>query len=116
MKITWTDRLCVDITESILTRSICSVQVGACIADKNGVFAVGWNHVGFDGFGAHAETEAVRRANRRRIGPDSTIWVAARRRKSGNTITAKPCPECQRAIWKVGRVIYRDERGEWQTL
>ena len=93
-------------------RSECSVRVGAVLADKYGVISWSWNHVGFDGFGAHAEPEAIRRSNRKRLAK-ATMYIAAVRRKSGNILTARPCPDCQKAIKKVGRVIYRDGSGDW---
>ena len=103
------------IAETILNRSICSVNVGACLVDRFGVFEVGWNSMGSSGMGEHAEASCLRRANRKRLAR-STLYVAARRQKSGNTLTARPCFECQRILGGVGKVIYRDGLSKWREL
>jgi len=104
-----------DLAIDLLDRSTCAVQVACVIADSHGIFAWGHNHIGFDGLGCHAERYALMRANRRRL-LDSTVYVAARRRKSGNTVTAKPCEECQLLLKHVSKVMYRDKENTWQRL
>lgn len=103
-----------ELCEALLGRSACAVQVAAVIADEWGIFGWGWNNSGQDGFGEHAEASCVRRSNRDRF-EGATIYVAARRAKSGNVITARPCPDCQRGIRGIGRVVYRDKEG-WHEL
>ncbi len=100
------------LASDILARSICSVQVGAAIEDKNGIFSWGWNSEG-SGFGLHAEVHAIRRANRTRL-RGATIYVASMRRRNSKTVTSKPCPECQKLIDKWGlNVVWRNSDGEW---
>ncbi len=96
----------------LLSRSVCSVQVAAVLVDRGGVLAWGWNSSGRDGFGEHAECHCLNRSNPHRL-EGAVMYVAARRRKNKRTLTAKPCESCQRAIWGVGRVIYRDGNGVW---
>ena len=36
-----------EIAATILNRSVCAVQVGACLVDNWGVFSCGCNHSGF---------------------------------------------------------------------
>lgn len=99
---------------AMLSRSICSVQVGAVLCDSHGIYAWGWNGVG-SGFGLHAEAHCLHRSNRKRWS-ESTLFVAALRKKSGNIITARPCEECQKLIKKVGMVMYRDSDDSWRSL
>ena len=97
-----------DVASTILNRSVCAVKVGACLADRDGVWAVGWNSSGPTGYGQHAEVACILRAikggGRCRLS-GSTLYVAAAR---GKTITARPCIECQDWTDMVGRVVYRD--------
>jgi deoxycytidylate deaminase len=97
----------------ILERSHCSVKVGAAIEDSTGILAWGWNSVGFDGFGMHAEAHAILRANKRRLA-GATIYVATRRARNAKVLTSKPCPECDKLIrrWNL-RVVWRDNNGNW---
>lgn len=105
-----------EIAATLLERSVCSVQVGSCIQDSWGVFSWGWNSSGPDGLGEHAEQHCIRRANRSRFG-GATMYIAAKRRRNGRMVTAKPCPECLQAIQKRGLfVVYRDGFGEWKLL
>jgi tRNA(Arg) A34 adenosine deaminase TadA len=105
-----------ELAVAMISRSTCAVQVGACIGDRTGVFAWGCNHVGFDGLGCHAELECLRRANRGRLA-GATMWVAARRRRNGRTVTGKPCAACKSFLHgcRVKEVIYRDREG-WKSL
>jgi tRNA(Arg) A34 adenosine deaminase TadA len=101
----------------LLARSTCSVQVAAVLADRQGIFSWGWNSVG-DGFGEHAEAAAIRRANKKRL-TGSRIYVASRRRKSGNPVRSKPCPMCEALLrgyelyWF--DVSWRDSDGSWKV-
>lgn len=104
-----------DIVLGLLDRSSCAVQVAACLVDKWGVYAWGWNSSGLSGMGECAEKHCLRRANPKRLST-ATLYVAARRRKNGHTVTARPCLSCQRLIRRVGRTIYRDSAGEWRTF
>jgi hypothetical protein len=103
-------RLAVD----LLSRSICAVQVAAVLEDRWGIFSWGWNHSGSDGYGQHAEAHSLSRANRDRL-EGSTMWVAARRRKSGNPVCACPCEGCRAILGKVRDVWYRDKSGQWKS-
>jgi deoxycytidylate deaminase len=101
-----------ELATTLLRRSSCAVQVAAVLQDRFGVFAWGWNSSGPTGYGQHAEAHAISRANPHRL-MGATLWVAARRRRNGRTVTARPCEECQRIIHEVGRIIYRDGNGIW---
>ena len=109
------NKLHTDVAATVLNRSVCNVMVGACLADKDGIYAVGWNSSGPTGFGLHAEIHCLLRSNRKRLAK-STLYVAAIRKKSGSVVTAKPCDICQRMVRKVGKIAYRNKRGEWLTL
>jgi len=102
-----------EIADTILVRSPCLVQVGACIVSRKGnAISWGWNSCGASGFGEHAEASSIRRCNKRRLA-GSTIYVAGMWRR-GKLVTSKPCPACARLIAKWGlRVVYRDCLGRW---
>ena len=106
-----------EIATTLLRRSTCAVQVGAVIEDGWGVFGWGWNSSGRTGYGMHAEDHALARSNKGRLG-GATLYVAARRRRNGKVVTARPCPDCQGLIqnWGIGRVWYRDGNGVWCCL
>lgn len=99
--------LCVE----LLSRSICSVQVAAVLYDRKGILAWGYNHAG-DGFGEHAEAMVLKRANRKRI-PHAVLVLAARRRKSRNPVTARPCKKCIPLVSQCLIVAYRNKEGDW---
>lgn len=102
----------------LLSRSDCMVQVAAVIADKTGLLSWGWNSSGPDGFGLHAEAHAILRANKKRLA-GSKIFVASRRKKSGNLLLSKPCPDCTRLLRAAGisaAIYINDPSGTWQTL
>jgi len=103
--------------QAVLRRSIVNVQVGALIVDRKGRYIQwAWNSVG-SGLGLHAEVHAISRSSRRRL-KGSTILVAGRWKKSGNLVTAKPCPACMAVIKAVGlaKVIYQTKTGTWEEL
>lgn len=104
-----------ELAVALTSRSICSVQVAAVLADNWGIHAWGTNHIGFDGLGCHAEIECLRRANRRRVG-HSTLYVAAVRKRNGKTVNARPCADCWRIVSRCDRVVYRDAFGIWRWL
>ncbi len=99
----------------LLARSVCSVQVAAVIYDGHGIFGWGWNSIGPDGFGWHAEAHAISRCSRRRLA-GATIAVAGRRQKSRNFVNNCPCIDCQLKIDKVriAEIEYLD-KGEWKV-
>ena len=102
-----------ELTIDLLPRSICAVQVAAVLADNHGIFSWGTNHVGFDGMGCHAEREAIRKANRRRL-EGSTIYVASVRHRNGKAINSRPCSACQSLIVKWGiKAVYRGGDEVW---
>lgn len=103
-----------EIAIQVMKRSTCSVQVGAVLVDKHGAYAWGWNHEG-SGFGEHAEVMALKRANYKRV-PGSVLWVAARRRKSGNVVSARPCAACWPAARICAYTCFRAKDGTWETL
>jgi tRNA(Arg) A34 adenosine deaminase TadA len=96
----------------LLSRSVCAVQVAAVLVDRKGAFGWGWNHSGADGLGEHAECHCIDRSNPHRLAR-AIMYIAARRKKNHRLVTARPCYQCQRAIWGVGRIVYRDENGGW---
>ena len=98
----------------LLARSTCTVQVAAVLADSSGIFSWGHNHVGFDGMGQHAEAEAIRRANRKRL-RGATIYVAAVRKRNQKIVSACPCEDCYLRIAAAGvkKIYYRGASGEW---
>ena len=104
-----------ELAVDLLERSICSVQVASVIADKHGIHSWGHNHSGPTGFGLHAEVHALLRSNRKRLAK-STLYVCAKRKKSGSIVMAKPCAMCAKMISKVGKVVYRDKKGDWVNL
>lgn len=93
------------------------MQVGCVIADSHGVFSWGWNSSGPDGFGLCAERHAISRANKRRL-PNATYYIAARRRKHGGTVIAKPCPRCEASIRNFGfkQIQWRDRDRSWRLI
>ena len=103
-----------ELADALCTRSQCSVQVAAVLADRRGVFAWGWNSQGLDGFGEHAEAHAIRRGNPRRYGR-AVLTVAAVRAKNGKRICSSPCVKCRQRIVKAGisTVEYRLPNGHW---
>ncbi len=97
----------------IMLRSICSVQVGAAIADSSGkIISWGWNNVG-SGWGIHAEAHAIRRANKDRL-EGSTIFVSSQRARNAKTINSRPCDACSDLIykWKM-KYVFRAPTGLW---
>lgn len=104
-----------EIAETLLRRSSCAVQVAAVLSDRHGVFAWGWNSMGSSGYGQHAEMHALERANRERLaGLGATMWVAARRKRNGHMVTARPCAACRERLGYVLKVWWRDKSGEWR--
>lgn len=103
-----------EIAEAMLSRSVCLVQVGACLEDSHGVFSWGWNSVGASGYGIHAEAHAILRANRGRL-KGATIYVASKRIHSRNPNTSRPCLGCQILLQGMGikAVWWRDKNGDW---
>jgi cytidine deaminase len=101
------------LASEILSRSSCSVQVGAAISDRWGIFSWGWNSVG-DGYGQCAERHAVHRANKKRL-YGATIYVAGIRNRNQRFVPAKPCVLCRKVIqkWQL-HVMWRDNDGEWR--
>lgn len=106
-----------EIAVALLTRSICSVQVASCLADNEGVYAWGWNSMGWTGMGQHAEAHCLSRANRKRLA-GSTLYIASNRKRNGRVVTAKPCSECQTQLQNCNglHVVYRDGEGTWRHL
>lgn len=104
-----------EIAEAMAMRSVCTVQVGACVEDRHGrIVAWGWNSSGMDGFGLHAEAHTIFRANRNRL-IGSTLYVASIRRRTNRSIISKPCLGCQILIDGVGikTTYWRDKNKVW---
>lgn len=101
----------------LVQRSTCRVQMAAVIHDSHGIFAWGWNNIGSDGLGEHAECCAIRRANRHRL-RGSHVTVAGIRKKSQRTVISLPCMDCMVALTraKVAKITYHDKRGRWHTF
>lgn len=106
-----------EVCEEILLRSSCSVQVGAVVVDAEGIFGWGWNHMGYNGMGEHAEVSCLRRSNYRRQ-QGSTMFVASVRARHGRAITSKPCEKCQGWIEARGikYVWWKGADGLWHPL
>lgn len=98
----------------LLPRSICSVQVAAVIADSYGIFSWGWNSMGADGLGEHAEAAAIRRANKKRL-EGATIYIASRRKRNQKVVLAMPCPACWPLCnkWSL-EIWFRNSDGIWR--
>lgn len=103
-----------ELVVQLLKRSGCAVQVAAVIEDDWGIHSWGWNHAGSNGYGQHAEAHAIDRLNKNRS-TNSTLYVAARRKRNNRIVTARPCEDCQKLIdfWGFDRVVYRDGNGVW---
>jgi len=104
-----------DIAIALLSRSICSVQVAAVLADRHGIYSWGWNNSGRDGMGEHAEMACLRRTNHRRAASGSILYIAARRLRNARSVTARPCFDCLARIrgLGIGRVVWRAKDGSW---
>ena len=103
-----------ELAEAILKRSICNVKVGAVLADKNGIFAWGWNHMGESGYGVHAEVHCLSRANKSRLA-GATLYVAGARARTGGAVPARPCADCAKKIVGVGKIVWRDSDSTWRS-
>lgn len=101
-----------DVVVGLLNRSVCSVQVAALLVDNYGIHSWGWNSVGRDGLGWHAEAHCLVRSNRERL-PLSTMYIASRRARNGKIVTSRPCLKCQPLLKSIGTIIYRDYDGRW---
>ncbi len=107
-----------DLAVALLSRSTCSVQVSAVLADSHGVFGWGWNNSGRDGMGEHDEVAATRAINRSRAAFEGILYVTAQRKRNWRCVTAKPCDECSKRIEALGiwKVWYRDKDGIWKKF
>lgn len=103
-----------EIALALLSRSICSVQVAAVLVDDWGVFSWGWNSMGPDGLGQHAEEHAISRANRKRL-EGATIYIASQRKRNKRPVCSRPCETCQPILKGIG-VVFRDGDGNWKPL
>ena len=103
-----------DFVVGLLKRSDCSVQVAACLSDKTGIHAWGWNSAGM-GFGEHAEIACLRRSNFKRVAK-SVMWVAAKRRKSTSIVIARPCAACWSSAKQCRYIVYRRKGETWEIL
>ncbi len=104
-----------NLAEDISGRSICKVQVGAVLNDGYGIFKWAWNHPGPNCKGAHAEAEALKKVNRRRL-RGAKITIAAFRK--GKMILARPCEDlCLPLLKKYGLKImeYTTKENVWKT-
>lgn len=99
------------LARALTARSTCAVKVAAVIYDRHGIFSWGWNHMGPDGLGQHAEVHALRRANRTRL-KSATIVVVGRRR--GKVVFSFPCATCLSYVKRHGlrHVITEYKSGE----
>lgn len=103
-----------ELAVKMMKRSNCAVRVGAVITDKRGIVCWGWNSMGPDGYGMHAEHHAIWRANPTRL-PGAKVYVASERTRNGKIVTSRPCPDCYALLKKVGinRMEWRDQFGGW---
>ena len=107
-----------DICLKLLKRSDCSVQVAAVLVDNRsgkGPYAWGWNHMGGEGFGEHAEIMCFKRASPKRV-KNSILYVASQRKRNKKPVKSKPCAACWPVCRQVSYIIYRDNDGEWKTM
>ena len=104
-----------DFVVRLLKRSNCRVQVAACLSDTTGIYAWGINHAGPDGFGECAEQHCLKKANYKRI-PKSTMWIAGRRKKSKNTVLARPCAACFPLVRSCRYIIFQKKDRTWETI
>lgn len=107
-----------EVVSKLCNRSSCNVQVGAVLVDRHGrIFAGQWNHAGPDGLGRHAEEEAIRHANPRRL-PGAHLVVIAKRRKNNRWVSSsRPCEaRCLLLARKHGiaSIEYITKSGEWK--
>lgn len=103
-----------DLAINLCARSTCHTKMAAVISDHHGIFSWGWNHMGSNGLGLHAEEFAIERANPRRL-RGSIITVAGYRRR-GSLIISRPCDErCLPLIRRCGikRIELIDNDKEW---
>ena len=104
-----------NLAKDISGRSICKVHVGAVLSDNYGIFKWAWNHPGPNCEGAHAEAEALKRVNRKRL-RGAKITVAAFR--NGKMILARPCEKiCLPLLKKYELKVmeYTTKEGVWKT-
>ena len=103
------------LAEILAKRSICNVKVGAVLSDNYGIFKWAWNHPGPNCDGAHAEAEALRHVNRKRLLGAKITVAAFRGRKM---ILARPCEAiCLPLLKKYGlkTMEYTTKEGVWKT-
>ena len=103
------------LAEYFAKRSACKVQVGAVLSDNWGIFRGRWNHPGPNCEGAHAEAEALKKVNRKRL-TGAKITVAAFR--NGKMILARPCEAiCLPLLkkYKLKTMEYTTKEGVWKT-
>lgn len=101
-----------------MSRSTCSVRVGACLVDEYGrIFSWGWNSMGPHGLGLHAEAHAICRANHQRL-LNSTLYVASVRARNNLSVTSKPCIGCQILMQNlhIHRALWREKDNTWHEL
>lgn len=106
-----------EVAATILNRSISAVKVGACLVDGHALHSWGWNGMGPDGYGIHAEAHVIRRANPRRL-EGSTLYVASVRARNNRFVISRPCLECQKLIrWAgIAKVWWRGMDGVWNLM
>lgn len=94
-------------------------QIGAVLVDPQGrCVSWGWNtyNQGTGWLSGHAEVQAVRRANRKRL-RGSSVYVAGMSRKSGQPVLAKPCKACAKLLAHFGiRMAYFTTKKGWESV
>ena len=103
------------VAETCARRSKCRVQVGAALSDNYGIFKWAWNHPGPNCDGAHAEAEALKKVNRKRLRGAKITVAAFRGRKM---ILARPCEAlCLPLLKKYGlkTIEYTTKECVWKT-
>ena len=112
-----TRRMPRELALDLYKRSHCSVQVAAVLSDRRGIFAWGWNCTGRVR-GIHAEEQALKRANPKRVA-GSTLIIVGRRRKSGAFVYARPCEQmCMLLVRKrkIACVEFLTPCGDWEVM
>lgn len=103
-----------ELADALRSRSRCRVQVACVLVDVVGrIHSWGWNGMGPDGNGIHAEAHAISRANPKRLA-GSIAYVSARWHKRGRVAPSRPCGNCEWLL-KINNItgVWYREAGVW---
>lgn len=92
-------KLPIQLAFDLLHRSTCSVQVSAVIFARDKILSYGWNNMGHDGLGQHAELHALSRVRfNKKLLTNSEIVVLGKRRRNNSIVMSLPCANCLRYL------------------